>query len=314
MSYNEVAKSLLEEGIAQREAWQLDVHDVAGAKIIDFGSRGGGTKAAGRALAGVCLGVVGAVELSGPRDEVGPWPTVTARPPNPLWNCLGCQYAGWPISVGSYFAMGSGPFRLLRGQEPVLAEYQLQEGSPVAVGVLEIAKLPPADVVESIAHQCHVSPDQLWLAVARTSSLPGRYQVVARSVETALHKLHELKFDLTTIRRGEGQAPLPPETTDDLQALGWTNDAVLYGGHVRLEVDGDDESIESVLPQIPSGASEVGGRPFLEIFESFDRDFYQIDPLLFSPARIEIANLRTGNTFQAGQLRPDLLAQSYGSA
>ena len=35
-------------------------------------------------------------------------------------------------------------------------------------------------------------------------------QVVARSVETCLHKLHELGFDVTRIVSGCGSAPLSP--------------------------------------------------------------------------------------------------------
>ena len=41
--------------------------------------------------------------------------------------------------------------------------------------------------------------------------------MVARSVETALHKLHELKFDLNQIVSAFGTAPLPPVATKDLR-------------------------------------------------------------------------------------------------
>jgi methenyltetrahydromethanopterin cyclohydrolase len=41
-------------------------------------------------------------------------------------------------------------------------------------------------------------------------------------------------------------------------------------------------------------------------------DFYQIDPLLFSAAQVELYNIDTGHRFQYGQLNPALLAASWG--
>ena len=128
-------------------------------------------------------------------------------------------------------------------------------------------------------------PNELTLLVARTSSPAGTVQIVARSVETALHKLHVLGFDLARIERGRGMAPLPPPCDDDLAAIGRTNDAILYGGVVELFVRGDDESLEEIGPRVPSSASADFGRPFAEIFARYEHDFYRIDPLLFQPGR-----------------------------
>ena len=67
---------------------------------------------------------------------------------------------------------------------------------------------------------------------------------MARSVETALHKLAELKFDLSRLVSAHGTAPLPPVAANDLAAIGRTNDAILYGARVVLAVTGDDASLE----------------------------------------------------------------------
>jgi methenyltetrahydromethanopterin cyclohydrolase len=150
------------------------------------------------------------------------------------------------------------------------------------------------------------------LCVASTASLPGTIQVVARSVETAMHKLHELGFDLRTVKRGRGNAPLPPIAADDLTALGWTNDAILYGGSVNLSVDADDDTIARVIERVPSSSSGDFGTPFLDIFQSYDNDFYKIDKLLFSPAKIVIENLRSGKLFEAGEIHHDVLQKSFG--
>ena len=94
--------------------------------------------------------------------------------------------------------------------------------------------------------------------------------------------------------------------------MGWTNDAILYGAKVNLTVDTDDEAIESILTQIPSSSSAEFGTPFLEIFNRFDKDFYKIDKLLFSPAEIVIRNRRTDREFTAGKIRNDILKTSFG--
>ncbi len=125
--------------------------------------------------------------------------------------------------------MGSGPMRATLASEAIFAEYQYREETDLAVGVLETNQLPTADVVNSLCDQLKVSPSKLCLLVARTASLAGSFQVVARSVETCLHKLHELKFDVSTIRTGIGSAWLPPIPRKDIVAIGRTNDSILYG-------------------------------------------------------------------------------------
>jgi methenyltetrahydromethanopterin cyclohydrolase len=179
--------------------------------------------------------------------------------------------------------------------------------------VLETRTLPPDSVCRAIAESCRVAPERLTLLVAPTASLAGAVQVVARSVETAMHKLFELGFDLSRIVSGYGIAPLPPVGTDDLAAIGTTNDAILYGGQVLLCVRGDDESIADLGPRVPSGASTDFGQPFATIFERYDRDFYKIDPHLFSPASVIFQNVETGNRFCYGNTHPRVVHESFGN-
>ena len=119
---------------------------------------------------------------------------------------------------------------------------------------------------------------------------------MARSVETALHKLAELKFDLSRIVSAHGTAPLPPVAANDLAAIGRTNDAILYGARVVLCVTGDDASLESIGPQVPSSASRDHGEPFATIFARYNHDFYAVDPHLFSPAEVVFQNIETGRS------------------
>ena len=282
-----------------------------GVCVIDCGVRAPGGLAAGVALAEICMAGLGTVSLASGHAGLWPGPAVQVSTDQPVAACMAAQYAGWQITGGKYFAMGSGPMRAACGREAIFDVIGHREQASCAVGVLESSQLPPAEVCSRLALDCRVAPSALTLLVARTASLAGTVQVVARSVETCLHKLHELGFDLARVQSGYGVAPLPPVAADDLTGIGRTNDAVLYGGSVTLWVRGDDDDLSTIGPRVPSSSSADHGRPFAAIFEKSGRDFYKIDPLLFSPAEVTFINLDTGRTHRFGELRPDVIRQSF---
>ena len=127
-----------------------------------------------------------------------------------------------------------------------------------------------------------------------------------------MHKVHALGFPLARVRDGLGTAPLPPPSPDFLTAMGRTNDAILFGGEVQLFVTGPESRGRDLAEKLPSSASRDYGKPFARIFKDAGFDFYKIDPMLFSPARVMVTCLDCGRTFTAGKLAPDLLAQSFG--
>jgi methenyltetrahydromethanopterin cyclohydrolase len=122
-----------------------------------------------------------------------------------------------------------------------------------------------------------------------------------------------LGYDLANVVSGFGSAPLPPVAADDLAGIGRTNDAILYGGQVTLWVRDSDARLAEIGPQIPSSASRDFGEPFAAIYERYGRDFYKIDPLLFSPAVVTLVDLTSGKLHHFGQMRPDVLGKSFGS-
>lgn len=282
-----------------------------GATLIDCGIDARGGLAAGVLLARISMSDLASVSLAPGRGEsVGP--TVAVHTDTPVLACLASQYAGWEVTGADYFAMGSGPMRSVAAREPLFNDLGYVEQSEVAVGVLETSQLPTDEVCRDLADKCGVKPEQLTLLAASTRSLAGSVQIVARSVETTLHKLHELKFDLDRIESGWGTAPLPPPAADDLTAIGRTNDAILYGGQAVLYVRGEDRSLEAIGPQIPSNHSADYGRPFAEVLAQYDHQFYKVDPLLFSPAQVTLVNLETGNAASYGELNHEVLARSFG--
>ena len=318
MRLNETTFSIAEGLISQAATIGAEVHEIGGVRVLDCGVKAPGSDAAGLGMARTALGGAGDASLIpvGGRDSAWqecPWPTVRTASQQPVAACLAAQYAGWRIATEGFFAMASGPVRAAIGREDLFETIGMRERPDVAVGVLETARLHPEDVCRKLAADAGVSPQRLIILVARTASRAGTLQVVARSLETALHKLHEVGFDLGRVQRGTGVAPLPPVPANDLLAIGRTNDAILYGGSVTLEVTGDDASLTTIGPRAVSQGSPAFGQPFLRVFEAAGRDFYRIDPALFAPARLEFLNLETGTTHRFGSPMPELVAASFAA-
>jgi methenyltetrahydromethanopterin cyclohydrolase len=313
MRLNYRATVLARQMIDEAETLRISVHqNSSGTNIVDCGTASPGGLEAGRRMAEICLAGLGQVAISAFPYCAGML-AVSVATDHPIAACMASQYAGWRISVGDYFAMGSGPMRAAAGAEKLFEEIGFQEdrAAQTAVGVLETGQLPPEAACRYMAEACGVPPAEVTLLVAKTASQAGTIQIVARSVETALHKMHELKFDLARIESGFGIAPLPPVAAKTLAAMGRTNDAILYGGEVTLWVRGDDDTLAALGPKIPSSASPDYGRPFAEIFAACDRDFYRIDPHLFAPAVVNLCNLDTGRSFRFGQVLPEMLERSF---
>jgi methenyltetrahydromethanopterin cyclohydrolase len=296
---------------ANAAALRLAVETVGGARVLDCGVKTEGGVQAGLALARVCLAGQAEVALV-PGEVIGVLcPQVQVATDHAVLACMAAQYAGWQIEAGKFFAMGSGPMRAAYGKEELFDHIPGREQAPVAVGVLESRKLPDQAVIDFLCERLGLPPNKLTLLVAPSFSLAGSLQVVARSLETALHKLHELHFDLAQVASGYGVAPLPPVATDELHAIGRTNDAILYGGRVTIWVRADDRLLAELGPKVPSSASPDHGAPFAEIFARYNHDFYKVDPLLFSPAQVVFHNLKTGKSHIFGHMAPEVLQRSF---
>ena len=69
--------------------------------------------------------------------------------------------------------------------------------------------------------------------------------------------------------------------------------------------------LKELVEKAPSSASNAYGKSFKEIFKEAKYDFYKIDRGLFAPAQVVIANMRTGNTFENGEINVQLLKESF---
>ena len=282
-----------------------------GARVIDAGIDAPGGYAAGAAIAEMCMGGLGDVDYAPVPIGGETWPGVRVWTDHPAVSCMASQYAGWTIQVGKYFAMGSGPLRAHARVEKELFE-KLGYAETARRGVLVLETRNPAteEVAAWVAQKAGLAPDRLTFVVAPTASLAGGVQIAARILETGLHKMDALGFDLKKVVSGIGTAPLPPVAKNDLRGIGRTNDCILYGGQARYTVHADDAELAELVPKIPAAASKDYGTPFYEIFKRYGGDFYKIDPLLFSPAEVWLTSVESGKTYHAGYLNPDVLRAS----
>src|SRR5262249_42190246 len=176
----------------------------------------------------------------------------------------------------------------------------------------ESPRPPPSPVVERVARECNVATERLTIIYAPTQSLAGTTQIVARTLEVALHKAFELEFPLDRIVDGMGAAPLPPPHPDFVTAMGRTNDAIIYAGQVQLFVTGPADEARALAHRLPSQGSRDYGRPFADIFNIGKGDLYAIDPMLFTPAKFIVTAIDSGESFQRGEVNADMLDASFG--
>jgi len=312
LSVNALSEPLLAQLLSQAEHLDIGIaqHE-SGCKIVDAGIQKVGSAEAGRLIAEICMGGLGEVHLIDDATFKNFTRAISVKSTTPVLACLASQYAGWALSHEKFFALGSGPARALAQREELFKELQYTDSASNTCIVLETDKIPPIEVIQKIICDTKVKAERLTIILTPTTSIAGVVQIVGRVLEVALHKAHTLHFALENIVSGKGVALLPPVAKDFMTAMGRTNDAILFGGHVHLDVLGSDLAAAELAKNLPSNASKDYGKPFAEVFKSYNMDFYKIDAMLFSPAKVTITNVESGNTFEGGKFNATLIEQSF---
>ncbi len=315
LSVNKAAKQLVDELCKNADLYGVIVEKTKlGATLIDAGIQAKGGFLAGKFVTEICLGGYGKAKVLWKRCDDLELPSIFVSTDHPAIAALGSQFAGWQIKVGSYRAMGSGPARALALKPRELYEkIRYEDKADVAVLVLETTKEPPEDVITYVSGQCKVEPDRLFLVLVPTNTVTGCTQISGRVVETGIHKLMNLGFEPKLITHGCGYAPIAPVHPRFAEAMGRTNDAILYAGVACYTTSYDnDEKLRELVDMAPSSASKSYGKPFLEIFKEANCDFYRIDPGLFAPAVLMVNNVKTGSVFKAGRINMEVYKRSIG--
>jgi methenyltetrahydromethanopterin cyclohydrolase len=312
LGMNERAWTIADRCVARAAELRVGVRTLpSGTRVIDAGVDVAGGFAAGIALAELCMGGLGHVQLVPLVIGGETWPGVQVWTDHPAASCMASQYAGWSINPEGFFGMGSGPLRAkARVERELFAKLAYAENAARGVLVIETRSLPSDAVAAWVAAKAGVTSAALTFAVAPTASVAGGVQIVARVLETGLHKMDAIGFDVNRVVSGIGTAPLPPPAKNDLRAIGRTNDCILYAGEARYIVRAEDDELAQLADRLPASSSRDYGMPFYDIFKQYNSDFYNIDPMLFSPAEVWLTSATSGRTFHAGRLNPDVLRAS----
>ena len=316
ISINKTVKPLVEKLLEKADQLNIGVHtSEGGAKIVDAGINYNGCLESGRLITEICMGGLGKVDLT-ITSNTDNWPlTINVSSTNPVLSCLASQYAGLNLSFvkeeDNFNALGSGPCRALALKDDLFKDLDYSDKFYSTVVVLEVDRNPPQEIIDKISTDCWVSEKNLTIILTPTKSLSGSVQVVGRVLEVGMHKLHEIGFPLDKVVDCFWSAPVPPPSPDFLIGIGRTNDAILYGGTVHLFVDVPDDEAFELAKRLPSSTSSDYGKPFADIFKEYKYDFYKIDKLLFSPAKVIVSTVKTGKTFIEGATNLELINASF---
>lgn len=314
LSVNRLSMRLVQRLMDRAEQLGVRVTTLSGgATWLDAGIEAPGGFEAGRLIAEIAMGGLGSVALTSSPLFPLYVPGVEVLTDSPLTSCILSQLAGWSIRVGKFKAMGSGPARALARKEAIFGEYGYADDHPEAVIVLETSSRPDGKVSSFLSENCGVSSKNLYMVTTPTASASGAVQISARVVEAGLHKMHTLGIDVSQVSSAQGSCPVPPISRKNDIMMGRTNDALLYGGSASYTF-GDAGSALTLLPSIPSSSSPEYGRPFRDLFREAGFDFYKLDPALFSPAIVTIADISTGAFASAGKVNVEVLGRSFGIA
>ena len=324
ISLNKSALNLVNKLCDESDKYLVNVEKSdSGATLIDAGIEAEGGFLAGEMVTEICLAGYGTANVMPIQYGNVILPSVLIKTDHPALSTLASQFAGWQVKGDGFSAIASGPARALALKPKDLYEkLQFKEESDSAVLVLETQKKPGEAIIQMVADKCKVSTKSLYLVMFSTTSLAGAIQVSGRIVETGLHKLERLGLDPLVVKHAWGYAPIVPIHPDSGEAMGRTNDAILYVGVTSYTVSyEDEEKLQSIVKQAPSSASAMlqeakrlaNKNPrFLDIFKEAGFDFYKIDTNIFAPAIVSINNTKTGKTFTAGNIDADVIKGSLG--
>jgi len=204
ISINQISFNLVKNLIENSEKLNLKVKKGAlNCTIIDAGINTQGSIEAGLLISEVCLGGLGKVSIT-PSNFFNDSTImqISVHSAHPVLACLGSQYAGWSLSSNNFFSLGSGPVRSIAQKEEIFNVLKYTDNYEKTVTILEVDKDPPKEIVQKVSEDCKIKSENLIFILTPTTSISGNIQVVARVLEVAIHKVHELGFSLDCFCNG----------------------------------------------------------------------------------------------------------------
>jgi methenyltetrahydromethanopterin cyclohydrolase len=320
LSVNQEAFKIVKQILLYPDFYSIKISTLSNKATIIDGSHG--TYEFGRLVGEICLGGLGTCQFTNILVKGVFIPGLLVQTSHPAIALIGSQKAirltikiqeGEKTKKHDY--MVSGPFRAIAKLDQELYDLiNYSDDSGESVIVFEASKIPNESIMEQIFSKCKLEPEKTVAIFTPTNSVPGTVQIAARVIKTGVHILREQNFNPLYLKYAMGTTTLAPISKDDVQAMGRTNDSIIYGGRVYLTVEVPSEEepqMVELLNKCPSIVSSSYGKPFYEMLKEVDFDFYRIDGKLFAPAILTINNIRTGKTFTAGEVNDEILWRSY---
>lgn len=314
ISLNKRVMKMVHQLIEDAEALGCRYFELAnGSKVLDMGIEVPGSWQAAKLFTEIDMAGLGTCTYTNfdLEDQLSV-PAVEVYVDEPRLACLVSQIAGWQLTEGDFAAIGSGPARALAA---VAADHcftltSYRDNHHEAVLGIQMTGLPDTALANKVAEACRVKPEDVYLLVHPSASVVASVQVSARIIEQTINKMIRKGFDLSQLVLARGICAVAPVVLDELEAMGKINDCLLYGGAADFWVKSTDEEIARVIPQLVTANAKDYGRLFIDLFLAANKDFYQMDLEIHSPAKVQMYNMHTGNVFVAGEIRKDLLRKS----
>ncbi|MDI6730908.1 MAG: methenyltetrahydromethanopterin cyclohydrolase [Candidatus Altarchaeum sp.] len=223
-------------------------------------------------------------------------------PKYPSIATLSCQMAGWRLKIGNEILIGSGPAKIPAiVPKETINRIGYFENPEKAAFLLETNVMPNEETAKKILEKTKAK--KVIVGAFRGDSMIGLINVLARVVEMGFYRMDYLKFDTNKAISGEGFAPIPKLNNDIMYT---SNDALIYGADVTINVNGWDENLTD---KISSSSSPAYGRPFKNIFTEAGGDFYKIDLGIFAPAKITIIDTQNNKRYISGHVNENIISK-----
>ncbi|XVH32311.1 methenyltetrahydromethanopterin cyclohydrolase [Haloferacaceae archaeon DSL9] len=307
-SINRSAIELVDEALDFADELNIGAYELeSGATVIDFG-----VDAEGGIEAGILLSEIQTAGLAAVRSRMGevegaPIPHVELTTDHPGIALLCSQKAGWELDFEDFDGLGSGPARALVGRETEFERMGYYDEFDFTVLAVESVDLPDDRIARHVADLSGVEESSVFLPTFASGSTVGSVTMAARAAELAVFRLSELGYDPRDVLSANSVAPAAPVSYSEATAMGRTNDALAYGADVYLQVREEFNRFD----EVPSTAADDYGKPFEQIFEEVDWDFYDVSATVFAPARVTI-DVVDGDTYVLGEKDEALVAESFG--
>lgn len=314
LSINKRAMEIVRDIIDQADVLGVKVHRMdSGATVIDMGVECAGGWRAASLFCEATLGGLGKVNYSIFDLNGIELPQVEMYVDNPAVALLASQISGWPLNdfknADGVVPLISGPVRAVVEKDMFAKPVPYRDKADEVVVGLQDNRLPDEKLIQTIADKCKLSPDRIYILVAATASLVGSINVVSRTLETAIWRLHDLGIDVNEIVAAWGKAPVPPIATDEFTAMVRTNTYTYYGGTAGFILKAEDSRIREMLKKYPLApyTCEQYGIPFRTLLDQAGGDIFNVQGFVHNVAKAVINNVSSGNIFVAGAVDKKML-------